>query len=240
MENISYIGLSQQLSLSEQMNISANNLANMTTPGFKSQAALFVEYLTAPKQGETVKQVQDHGSYRDLTSGSLKQTFNDLDVAIHGEGYFAVQTPDGSTKYTRDGSFALNADNEIVNKSGYPVMGDGGSTLTVPAGSSRITITSDGTITTDRGDVGKLQVTNFENQQKMIEVGGNLLDAGGAPEVAVENLKISQGAIEQSNVNPIIEMNKMVEILRQYQATQKMLMADHERIRSTIQKLTKV
>lgn len=238
MENISYVGLSQQVALQEQMNITANNLANMSTPGFKAQQTLFIEYLSKPKQGESVKQVLDFASYRDLTNGTLKQTFNDLDVAIQGDGYFAIETPAG-IRYSRDGSFALNANNEIVNKSGYRVMGEGDAPITVQPNASKITITADGSVSTDVGAVGAIKVVNFDNQQALREIGNNLYEAGNQPEIAAENARVVQGSVESSNVNPVVEMNKMIEVLRQYQSTQRMLMNDHERIRSAIQKLAK-
>ncbi len=238
MENISYIGLSQQVALKQQMDITANNIANVNTPGFKSQSVLFLEYLNQPKQGERVKQVIDYGSYRDLQTGAMKQTYNDLDVALSGDGYFAVETPQGP-RVTRDGSFALNSNRELVTKNGYKVTGDGGP-IVVQEGATKVTITRDGTVSTELGEIGKLKVVTYEDQQKLIETGENLYDATGLREETVENLHVVQGSVEGSNVNAVVEMNKMMEILLQYQSTQKMLLGDHERIRTAIQKLTRV
>lgn len=240
MENISYVGLSQQMALKQQMDVTANNIANLNTPGFKAQGVLFLDYLNKPKQaqGDTLHQVLDYASYRDLSAGALKQTHNDLDFALQGDGYFAVETPQG-TRYTRDGSFALNANREIVNKSGYKLLGGGGP-ITVQEGAAHITVTRDGTVSTNLGEIGKVKVVTFQNQQEMVEVGENLYDATRLAELPVENLHVVQGSIEGANVNPVVEMNKMIEILRLYQATQKMLMNDHERIRGAIQKLTRV
>ncbi len=238
MENISYIGLSQQVALKQQMDISANNIANVNTPGFKSQSILFLEYLNKPKQGETVKQVLDYGSYRDLQTGAMKQTYNDLDVALNGDGYFTVETPQGP-RVTRDGSFALNNNRELVTKNGYKVIGDGGP-IVVQEGAAKITITRDGTVSTEQGEIGKLKVVTYEDQQELVEVGENLYDATGLREETVENLQVIQGSVEGSNVNAVVEMNKMMDILRQYQSMQRMLMNDHERIRTAIQKLTRV
>jgi flagellar basal-body rod protein FlgF len=237
MENLSYISLSQQMALQQQMEITANNIANINTPGFKSQNEIFLEYLNRSASGDTLKQVKNAGSYRDLTSGALKMTSNELDFAIQGEGYFTVETPQG-TRYTRDGSFSLNDKNEIVTQSGYKVMGDGGA-LTVQPGASRITVSSDGSVSTEKGTVGKMKVVNFDNDQKLSPEGGNLYNANGQQETPVEKVQIVQGSIESSNVNPVVEMNKMIEGLRLYQASQKMIQNDHERIRTMIQKLTK-
>ncbi len=110
----------------------------------------------------------------------------------------------------------------------------------VPPGATHITAVESGTISSELGSIGKLKVVTFDNPQMVIPVGGNLYDAKGSPEKPVDKPRVAQGMIENSNVQPIIEMNKMIEILRMYQSAQNMLMADHERMRGTIQKLTKV
>jgi flagellar basal-body rod protein FlgF len=240
MENISYVGLSQQMALQREMEITANNLANMDTPGYKSEGVLFLSYLNkAGGDGEKLKQVQDYGVYRDLSGGTLKQTFNKLDVAIQGDGYFAVQAPDG-VRYTRAGSFSLNANYEIVNKDGYTVMDEGGGAITLPSDATDITITPQGQVSTDKGTLGKIKVVTFANAQNLKPVGGNLYDAGKEAEIPAENPRVEQGMIESSNVNAVVEMNKMIEISRMYQAAQRMLLDDHQRQLGAIQKLTQV
>lgn len=241
MENISYIGLSQQVALTSMMNVTANNIANMSTPGYKSQRTLFVDYLNKGKDAgpkDAIHQVQDYATYRDTAQGSLQMTSNPLDVALEGKGYFAVTTPNG-TAYTRNGSFALNAQGQLITKQGYPVQGDGGGDLVIPEGSKHITITPDGQISTEQGEVGVIKVADFADQQSMQELGDGLYSSA-APEVAVENPRMVQSTVESSNVNPILEMNRMVEVLRAYQSTYRMLTNDHERIRGAIQKLTRV
>lgn len=238
MENISYIGLSQQMALQRQMDVTANNLANMNTPGFKGEDVLFLDYLNKPRGGDAINQVLDYNSYRNLDTGPLTQTHNKLDFAIAGEGYFAIQTKEG-IRYTRDGSFALNEKREIVNKSGFRLMNESSNPLVVPPDAARLTMTADGTLSSENGIIGKVQVVNFESPQAMRKIGNNLYDAGELQKKNIENLRVVQGSVEGSNVNPITEMNRMVEVLRMYQATQRMLLTDHERIRSAIQKLTK-
>ncbi len=169
---------------------------------------------------------------------SLQMTSNPLDIALEGKGYFAVTTPTG-TAYTRNGSFALNAQGQLITKQGYPVQGDGGGDLVIPEGSKHITITPDGQVSTEQGEVGVIKVADFADQQSMQEMGDGLYTATGA-EIPVENVRVVQSAVEGSNVNPILEMNRMVEVLRAYQSTYRMLTNDHERIRGAIQKLTRV
>jgi flagellar basal-body rod protein FlgF len=239
MENISYIGLSQQVILQRRMEITANNLANMSTPGFKAQSVLSLDHIASPRDGGLIHQAMDYASYRNLAPGALTQTHNSLDLSIQGEGYFKVQTPQGP-RYTRDGGFALNAGREIVTKSGYPVLNDSNSAIVVPPEAGQITVTRDGTISTELGELGRLRVVAFSQEQDMVEAGENLYDASQLQERPVAGLHVVQGAIEGSNVNPILEMNKMIEISRMYQAAQRMLQNDHERIRGAIQKLTRV
>jgi flagellar basal-body rod protein FlgF len=239
MENISYVGLSQQLALQQQMDITANNLANINTPGYKSQNVLFVDYLSKPKGGDDVNQVINHGTYRDLSTGSFSQTYNPLDVAIEGDAYFAVQTANG-LRYTRDGGFGLNSERQIVNKSGYIVTGEGGEPISIPPEATHITISPEGEVSTQLGQVGRLKFVAFDRPQNMKREGENLLDAGGAAEQPVDGARIVQGMLEQSNVNPVLEMNKMIEVLRNFQSVHRMLQNDHERVRTAIQKLTRV
>lgn len=239
MENISYIGLSQQLSLQQQMNMTANNLANMSTPGYKAQQTLFSEYVTQPRGGDVIRQSGNSGSYRNLSVGSLTQTHNPFDVALQNEGFFAVQTP-GGTRYTRDGSFTLDANRQLVNKNGYPVMNENNEPIQVPQDATQIRITEDGEITSEAGTIGRIKVARFANEQAMTRTGENLFNAEDQGELPAENARVVQGFVENANVNPVIEMNRMIEVLRTYQSAQRMLQTDHERIRNTIQKLTQV
>lgn len=241
MENIGYIAISQQMSLQQQMNMTANNLANMSTPGYRAQQALFREYVTTPQgsPGEVIRQANNAGSYRDLRVGSMTQTHNPLDVALQDPGYFTVQSP-GGMRYTRDGAFALNADRQLVNKNGYPIMNENNEPIQVQQDATQIRITEDGEITSEFGTVGRIKIVNFENEQSMIRTGENLFDAEGQPEQLLTNVRVVQGFTENSNVNPVIEMNRMIDVLRNYQSAQRLLQNDHERIRSMIQKLSQV
>ena len=238
MDNLSYIGLSQQMALSHQMDVVANNIANMSTPGFKSQNMLFKTYLNkTTAEGEKIAQVQDYGTYRDTKQGALTETYNKLDVAIQGSGYFAIQTPQG-VRYTRNGSFALDGNGKIITQTGDAVLGSNGSPLTVQPGTNNITIMKDGEISSDKGSVGTLKLVNFPDEQALTAIGGGLYDAQGAPEQPVDKPQLMQGFIETSNVQPITEMNKMLSITRLYEAVQHILINDHDDARTMIQKLT--
>ncbi len=240
MENISYVGVSQLLSLQRQMDVTANNIANMSTPGFKTEGVLFIDQVNkaASTPQEALTQAENFGTYRDFSAGSLTPTYNDLDFAIQGEGYFTVQTPDG-TRYTRDGSFSLNDKGEIVTRSGAQLMGDGGP-IVVPADAHKIHLNADGSIGTDKGPLGKVKIVSFEDEQKLKALGGNLFDGGAAGEKPADKPHLEQGMIEASNVNPIVEMNKMINILRAYESSQRLMQNDHDRSLDMIQRLTRV
>ena len=170
--------------------------------------------------------------------GSIERTSNPLDVAINGEGFFAVQMPDGQIGYTRDGHFQKTANGTLVNTSGYPVMGQGGA-ITIPDNATEVIIDENGVISTQEGPIGSLQIVEFENVQDLRAHGSNLYLTDGAVQPA-ENSEVRQGFLEGSNVNPVTEMTRMIDIMREYQSNARLLEQEHERLRGAIQKLTEV
>lgn len=244
MENPIYIALSRQDTLRRQMDVTAHNVANMNTPGFKQQRVLFVEYLARPPagtpgaRGQKLSMVQDLSVLRDLREGPIERTGNPLDLALQGEGYFEVETVDGP-RYTRAGSFQLDGERRIVNMNGLPVLDDADRPIQIPADATDITVTADGTVSTEQGQLARLKVVRFERGQFMNELGGGLYTTDEPP-LAAEETKVIQGAVEGSNVQPVVEMTQMTEILRQYQTNQRLIEAEHERQRSAIGRLTRV
>lgn len=237
MENALYIGLSRQIVLQQQMNTVANNIANMNTPGFKAQKMVFEEYLVTPEQtGEEMSMVLDYGQFTDKSQGPLKLTGNPLDVALEGDGFFMVESPQG-TRYTRAGNFTLNGNGEIVNASGYRVLNSGEGPITIPADAKEIKIGTNGEISTDAGVVGQLGVVEFEDMQALESIGNGMFDDKSGTAAASLNTVVRQNMIEGSNVQSVMEMTDMIEVSRQYQSMQKMLQGEHDRQRSTIQKL---
>lgn len=236
METSIYIGLSRLESLRRQMDVVANNIANMNTTGYKGQRMLFQEYLERPDRStDRLSFTQDYGQLRNLSAGPMQTTSNALDVAIRGEGYFPVETVSG-VRYTRAGSFQMNADGELVDRNGLPVLGEGNARIVIPQGAERITIKGDGTMESENGVFATLKVVNFAEQQRMKELGGGLYETDQAEQI-VEKPEIVQGMIEGSNVQPIVESTQMMEVLRAYQSTQKILENEHERIRTAIRQL---
>ena len=238
MENTSLIVASRAATLERQMQVVANNVANMNTTGFKSQSELFQAYLVHPQKEEKYNMVRDLATLRNLESGPLTQTGNALDIAIEGDGYFAVDTLDGM-RYTRAGNFNLNDQRQLVNVNGLPVLDDTGRDITIPANARDIRVSPEGTISTEAGQLATIGVSRFDRQQFMTPLGNGLYQTNEQP-LKDEVSTVRQGFVEGSNVKPVIEMNNMIEVNRQYQSVQKILQTEHERLRNAYQKLSKL
>lgn len=236
MENPIYIALSRQNALRRQMDVVANNVANMNTTGFKQQRVMFTEFLERPAMHEQVSMVQDRAVVRDLTAGGMTSTGNTLDFALTGDGYFTVDTASGR-RYTRNGSFRMDDQRQLVDGSGLPVLADNGQPIVIPPNTTTIEVKGDGTVTTELGPVGRFNIVTFPRQQMMTEVGGGLYVSDEQPQAAPPETKVAQGMLEQSNVKPVLEMTNMIEVNRQYQQVQRIIDNEHERIRTVIQRL---
>jgi len=244
MDNSLLVSLSHQLAAYRAMDVIANNLANVSTPGFKREAAKFEEYVTQmrPAEGQTGPQsvsfVKDAGVMRDASQGNVEQTGAPYDVAIAGTGYFAVQTPAGM-RYTRDGHFSLDGSGNLVTSEGYQVQGDGGA-ITITPNDGDINIAPDGTISSVVRGVGnqlaKLKVVDFANAAAMVKQGSNLYSTGQTA-TAPASVNLRQGALEASNVQPVIEISHMIEVMRAYEATASLSKSQEDMMRQAIDKL---
>lgn len=230
------------------LDIIANNLANVNTTGYKMIRADFQDLLyqsmSAPgsKTGEDSKVptgieiglgVRTAATQKVFFEGDLKQTNNQFDVAIQGDGFFAVQTPDGKEAYTRDGSFKLSSDGRLVNSDGYPVSGSVGA---IPAGAA-ITIGPDGSVTASgtTDSLGKIQLTRFANPAGLQSMGHNLLQptqASGDPITGDPGSDgfgvLAQNTLEMSNVKVVEEMVSMIVAQRAYETNSKAIQAADE------------
>ncbi|MBL1241457.1 MAG: flagellar basal-body rod protein FlgF [OCS116 cluster bacterium] len=244
MNNAIRIGLSQQVALKRQLNTVANNLANMNTAGFKVENLIMQEYIMpgASMPGHSagsnyLSYVADTGLKRDFTTGPMQTTDNPLDVAINGEGWFTIETPNGD-RYTRDGHFSLDADGQLVTISGFPVMVNG-ETIRFEPGEIDISIAKDGMVSTNQGERGRLDISVFNNQHLLQKDGANLFSS---PERAQrpDNVMVAQGVIEKSNVNPVLQITKMIEVQRAYERSANMIEKMSELKTSSINKLAQV
>lgn len=253
MENTLLIGLSRQVTLERQMEVIANNVANVNTNGFKADKSLFQEYLMptarednfAAGRDRRISHVLDRATFHDFAQGSPDPTNNPLDVAIAGGGFFAVQTPAGE-RYTRDGRFQLDNQGQLVNASGHPVLGNNGP-IRFQQTDKQINIAADGTVTvlegTNRIDSirAKLRIVNFTQPQRLVKEGSNLyaLGEGNAAQPDTKSV-LHQGFIERSNVSSIREMAQMIAVNRMYTHIASMLQQQHDLHRTAIDRLADV
>lgn len=238
MENSLYVGLSSQVVLQENMNIIANNVANLNTPGFRGQNMIFQEFVEKPRgMREDVSLVNDYGQYQVTDPGPVKVTGNPLDVALVGPGFLGIVTPDG-VQYTRAGNFAMTADGTLVNARGMPVAGAGGGPITIPPDAKNVYIDNNGAVSTDAGQVGQLMVAEFANYQTL-NPAGNGLYTTDQPPVPPTGTTVIQGKLEGSNVQAVVEMTRMIDVLREYQSVQRMIQTEHDRMRTAIQRLSR-
>ncbi len=219
------------------MDVIATNLANMTTAGFKSENMIFTEIIEKTNADEFISIVHDVSSVRDLAEGPMVGTRSPLDLAIHGDGYFVVQTPDGE-RYTRHGVFQLNDAGAIVTSEGHTVLNSGGAPITIPIDASNIVITRDGSISADTQAIGQIKLVRFEDQRMLTKVGSGLYDAEEQTPLSAPASEVLQGMVENSNVNGVVEMTRMIDTVRSYQAAAKLADTEHQRILDALEALT--
>jgi flagellar basal-body rod protein FlgF len=253
MENMLLVGLSRQMTLERQLDVVANNVANVNTNGFKADKSLFQEYLSSnaredefSRADRRVSFVVDRGTYRDFSQGATEETKNPLDVAIDGGGFLVVQTAAGE-RYTRNGGLQINAQGQLVTASGDAVLGTGGPIVFQPS-DKEIVINGDGGVSVREGVNrvdslrGKLRLVSFAQAQSLLKEGSNLYSAGNgaSPQPATANVKVRQGYIEKSNVNAVAEMSHMIEVTRAYTQMATMLQNQSDMHKSAIEKLADV
>ncbi len=241
MENTAYIALSRQGALRREMAVIANNIANMNTTAYKGESMMFVEHLVKSKGSQSfipqkLAYARDVAQYQNLAEGPLKQTGNPLDIAIHGEGYFVVDTPEGE-RYTRNGRLNLSGEGQLVNQNNLPILSNAGTPFFFSPDDKNISIGSDGVVSTNNGQVGKIQVVKFDDPQNLQKRSGGLLSTEEQP-TEVENPGVLQGSLEGSNVNPISEITKMIEVQRAYDSVKSFIDKEDQRQKKMIQELT--
>ena len=237
MENSLTIALARQSVLARQMDVIATNLANLETAGFKSEHMIFSELIEQTGSQEFLSIVHDVSFVRDLTEGPFTGTHSPLDLAIHGDGYFVVDTPDGE-RYTRHGVFQLDDNGNIVTTEGHPVLSSGGAPIAIPLDATDIAIARDGTISADTNEIGRIKLVRFDDPQALSKVGSGLYDAEGQTPQPANDSEVVQGMVEGSNVQGVVEMTRMIDTVRAYQAAAKLADTEHQRILDAIEALT--
>lgn len=249
MQNAVLVGLSRQVVLSRELDVVANNIANLNTTGYKADGSLFEEYLSsaarAAQTGKRVSYVIDRGIWHDMSQGPIEHTGNPLDLAIDGDGFLAVQTARGE-RYTRDGALKINAAGQLVTADGDPVLGTSGPIVLQP-NDQQISISRDGTVSVREGNStadsvrGKLRLVNFASSQQIQKDGGSLFAAvNGAVPQETTQASLMQGEIEKSNVRGVAEMSRMIEITRSYTQIAAMIQQQSDQSTQAIDKLAEV
>src|SRR5260370_31278352 len=240
------------------VHVIANNIANMRTTGYKKQTAQFQDLLyehvrrigaQASDQGTILPVgidigggVKTVGTPRSMTQGTLSQTGNDLDLAITGEGFFKIQQPDGTFQYTRDGTFQMDNQGRIVTAQGNPVQ----PTITVPNNSSGLTVNAQGQVSvtvpgsTTSQIIGQLGLTRFINKAGLQPVGNNQFTdtpSSGPPQDGIAGADgfgtMTQGSLEQANVDVVSEMSDLIAAQRAYEMNAKVVGAADHRMQTT-------
>ena len=242
MENSFLVGLSQQMAANRAMEVIANNLANLSTPAFKRESIEFEQYVvpvpaSEAEPGDTVNVsfVYDRGVARDLSEGRFEQTGASLDMAIAGSGYFVVQTPEGE-RYTRNGHFKLDEQGRLVTDDGFQVQSDAGA-ITLQPQEGDLRVGNDGTLSTDLQLLGKIRVVTFANERALRKAGASLYDAGSQTADAAAMPRVRQGVMERSNVEPVIEISRMIEIMRAYQTSADLTKSGEDLLKQAIEKI---
>lgn len=241
MENAIAVGLSSQMVLIRSLDIVANNVANQSTTGFKAEQATFNDYVSRVN-GETagdntVSLVHDNGSYTDFSAGGVDQTGASLDFSIDGDGFFALETENG-IRFSRDGKFSLNEFGELTNRNGALVLDDGNSPILIDRDAGPLLASDDGGLQQDGVVIAQLGVFDVANRNGLKREGENLFSTNEDPSL-VENIKVRQGFVERSNVNPLASVTQMIEIMRAYEGASRLVETSNDLARDAVRTLTR-
>lgn len=239
----SHIALSSQMALRRRLDIVANNIANVNTAGYKRENVVFNVADRVMQgvrgNGRHVAYVIDKGTAQDHRQGELIVTDNPLDVAIIGDAYIAVRTPSGQVAYTRNGRLQILAGGELGLSTGETVLNDRGQSIILDPDDTQVTIGRDGLVTTSQGERGRITIARFADTAKLQKL-GNTLVTGDAQPVDPGAAELRSGMIEGSNVSPIEETTQMIEILRSYQAMQRLTDRTNEIRSRAVERLGRV
>lgn len=237
METTLIVALSRQGALRRQMDVVANNLANMNTNAFKAEEMMFTDHVVSsggPGFGEPIAFVRDVATVRDHSQGRTEATGNPLDVAIQGDGFFTIEDPAGGELYSRNGRFQLDDTGRLVTADGAAVLTRAGSPLYFTEADTDIAIARDGTVSSENGELGQLRIVAFARPEALQPMGGGLY-AADTPGQEVARPHIEQGMLERSNVEPILEMERMIRVQRAYESVRNLIRNEDERIKQMLQ-----
>lgn len=236
MDSAGYTALTRQSGLKREMATVANNIANISTAGFRREGLIFSEHVKALEPGEpSLSMASGNVHMTDERQGSLTQTNGTYDFAIEGDGYFLLETAGGQL-LTRAGSFTPGPEGELVAADGARLLDAGGAPIFVPPDARAVALSADGTLTADGRPVTQVGLYQPADPIDLTHRQGTRFGVDGDL-VPVEQAVILQGFVEGSNVDPVSEIARMIEVQHAYQMGQKFLEKEDERIRSVVQTL---
>lgn len=242
MELPSYVALSYLSAQSRAIDVTAANLANAGTSGFKAERVLFSDWLgrqagTDGSRGTgPVAFVQDRATYRDQAPGALSHTGNALDLAIVGDGFFTVETVRGP-RLTRAGRFSPQPDGTVTDSSGNALLDTAGQKLRLAPADTSLTVTADGGLSSENGAIGRIGVVQPADAARLQGEGSTTMRSD-SPTAPVGQPRVIQGAIEDSNVHPVLEMTRMMSGLRSFQFAAQFIESEATRQQAAIDKIT--
>lgn len=233
MDTAGYTALNRQSGLLREVGVIAQNIANSNTTGFRREGVLFSEYVKRLDAGApSLSMATGNTRMTDLSQGEITYTGGSYDLAIEGSGFFLVETAQGP-RLTRAGAFGPNAAGEMVTPDGYRLLDEGGGAVVLPPRARVVAVGPDGTVSADGQPVGRIGLWQASDPVSMRHQAGTLFSASGVePE---ESGLIRQGYLEGSNVDPLTEMARMIEVQRAYELGQSFLEREDERIRNVVQ-----
>lgn len=236
MDNAGYTTLTRQAGLMREMSTVANNLANLSTTGFRKEGVIFAEHIKAlDGNQDSLSMASANVRLTVQQQGTLTQTNGQFDFAIEGEGFFLIETPDGN-HLTRAGNFTPNGEGELVTPDGYRLLDGGGSPIFIPPDARSIAVSADGTLSADGVPQTQIGLYKPADPTDLDRKNGVRFQVRGDV-IPVENSAIMQGFVEDSNVNPVIEIARMIEVQRAYELGQGFLDKEDERIRGVLRTL---
>ncbi|EDM73065.1 flagellar basal-body rod protein FlgF, putative [Roseobacter sp. AzwK-3b] len=232
MENTGYTTLTRQSGLLREIQVIANNIANAATTGYREESLIFAEYVKRVENGPSISMATPSARSISSLQGGLQPTGGTLDFAIEGDGFFLIEAADGN-RLTRAGSFSLSAAGELATHDGHRVLDAGGAPVFLPPNATDLRVAADGTISAEGRLIGQIGLVRPLDPNDLIREGGTLFrtDVGTKP---VEGSRILQGFLEGSNVDPIAQVARMVEVQRAYEMGQSFLENENTRIRETL------
>jgi flagellar basal-body rod protein FlgF len=241
MDNISTVALSRLVAQVRALDVTAGNLANLGTPGYRAERIHFSDWLSRQRGGPpgdgTIIYTQDRASYRDRQPGQIGHTGNPLDLALGGDGFFTVQGPAGP-RLTRAGHFALGTDGAVVDENGNGLLDTAGKKIQIAAADTQISVAGDGTISSQNGQIGRIGVVAVADHTRLQAEGNRLLNANTTTTTPVAAPHLVQGAVEQSNVQPTQEVTRMMNDVRTFQMVSQFLQTEADRQQGAIDKIT--